>query len=194
MGTIVTSILQMKTPRLREVASPARGFRAGTRQSESELGFCSGSARDCSQSIPPHHGKPEAQGGSVSFPQTPCKAMGAMGLEPVVIQGPIRTPATALCSPSISNEEIQPPFQLLLLWTPPHPINCKHFVDAAGVNDPGLTREIFLWNLPKLWRAPDPGERGTRSVAGNQCLAWPKRTRGPAPLPSAPAVVAGLLP
>lgn len=115
----------------------------------------------------------------MSYPQTPCKAMGAMGLEPVVIQGPIRTPATALCSPSISNEEIQPPFQLLLLWTPPHPINCKHFVDAAGVNDPDLLgksscgifrnfggRPILEREGPGPWRGISawPGPRGHEAL------------------------------
>jgi hypothetical protein len=37
--------------------------------------------------------------------------------------------------------------------------------------DPPLTLEIFLWNFAKLWRASDPGERGTRAAAGDQWLA-----------------------
>lgn len=111
-------------------------------------------------------------------------------------KAPSVLPATELRPPSISDEGLQhplaaPPSRDSLTAPIPPIVNT---VEAMGVNDPGLTREIFLWNLLKLWGAPNPGERGTRSVAGHQCLAWPQRTRGPAPLPSAPAVVAGLLP
>ena len=143
-----------------------------------------------------HSGEPEAQRGSESLLQTHSEATGEAGLEPMV------TPVFLLLlyALQVPERKRRPPFQLPPLGPPSdssHQLlstHCEHLVEGMGVDDPGLTWEIFLRDLPILWRASNPGERGTGSVAGNQCLAWPKRTRGPAPLPSAPAMMARLLP
>lgn len=140
--------------------------------------------------ILPHSEEPEAQTGSASFPQTHSKAVGETGMEPAATQGPVLCSCHCSVRPRMKRQGLPASFSSSGLPIPP-------FVNTLwdmGVNNPGLTREIFLWDLPILWRASNPGERGIRSMAGNLCLAWPKRTQGPAPLPSAPAMMTRLLP
>lgn len=149
--------------------------------------------------ILPPNGEPEAQSVSVPFLHTHSKATGEMGLDTEATQGPILRSCHCSTPPKHLKRRGGLPSSFLPLGPPGDSspllsIHCKHFVEGMAVDDLGLTWEIFLWALPILWRASNPGERGTRSVARNRSLAWPKRTRGPAPLPSAPAMMARLLP
>lgn len=116
----------------------------------------------------------EARRGSVLYPQTQSQALGKQAWSPRSLKAPCCAPATALCPQSISKGQFPTHF-----WCSEHP---RRAAPQAGppAEDPreqqeeerGLTLEILLWNLLKLWRASDPAERGSKPVAGDLCPAW----------------------
>lgn len=76
-----------------------------------------------------------------------------------------------LCAPKRS--KLQPPSPLPSPWgLTSDPINHRVFRAPTCRRtlrwEPGLTLEIFFWNLAILWRASNPGERGTRPAAEDQ--------------------------
>lgn len=76
--------------------------------------------------------------------------------------------AMALYTPKSQNSNLfpssLPPGTLVL-------DSINHRVFRAPVcRAPILTLEIFIWHLAILWRASNPGERGTRAAAEDQWL------------------------